>query len=252
MKKLLFYSVFSAALLLTACTAKQWVLTDMQGSKIALGAETEATADKEFKQFLEPFKLQLGQQMNEVIGVADQDMRGHKPESLLSNWNADVFQQAASEWLGETVETAIVNLGGLRTPIPAGPITVGKIYELMPFENELVILWLKGSDLEELLQYFATIGGQGVGGIRMRIQQGKAIDIKIAGQPLEKDRVYTIATNDYLAEGNDYMVQLKRYVRRENSGILIRDMLMNHIRRETAAGKTITAKLEGRIVHEDN
>ena len=81
----------------------------------------------------------------------------------------------------------------------------------MPFENELVIVWLKGDKLLELLQFFAKVGGEGISGLRMEIQNGKAANISIGGKPLNTDKLYSIATNDYLAGGNDKMFQLAMY-----------------------------------------
>ncbi len=249
MKKKVFFTISFLILLLSACSSsEQWSLTSMQGSKIALDASTEVMADKDFTEFLAPYKLQLEERMNEIIGLVEVDMRPHKPESLLSNWSADVYLHTASQWLAEPVDLAIVNLGGLRTPLFAGSVTVGDIFKLMPFENELVILWLKGSDLESLLHYFAQIGGQGVAGIRMQIRNDRADGIQVAGKPLNPDRQYSIATNDYLAEGNDYMSQLTLHTKRINTGLLVRDVFIETIRKEQEAGRKISSSLEGRIV----
>ena len=98
--------------------------------------------------------------MNLVIGVVVETMKGHAPESLLSNFSADVYREAATEFSGEKVDISMVNLGGLRTTVPAGNITVRKVFELMPFENELVIVWIKSYKLLELLQFFASVGGE--------------------------------------------------------------------------------------------
>lgn len=240
-----YYLIFTV--LLVACTSPKWTMTQLQGSKIVLDASIEPKSDADFKVMLLPYKQMLDARMNEVIGNVDQNMRAHKPESLLSNWSADVYLQSATAYLGQPVDVAIVNLGGLRTQISAGPLTVRKVFELMPFENELVLLWLKGSDLEDLLQFFARIGGQGVGGLRMQISGGKATGIEVGGKPLDPNRTYIITTNDYLAEGNDYMSALTRHTKRVNTGILVRNMLMDYIRKENAAGRTIKSQLDGRI-----
>jgi len=174
-------------------------------------------------------------------------MKGHGPESLLSNLSADVYRQAASDFLGSKADISIVNLGGLRTVVPAGNITIRKVFELMPFENELVIVWIKGDKLNELLQYFASMGGEGVSGLRMEIKQKKAVNITINGQVLDNAKLYSIATNDYLAGGNDKMIQLAQYEKRMNTNIKIRDMLLNYIRNETKKGNKIQSKLDGRI-----
>ena len=224
-----------------------WIITHSTSTKIAMDSTTEVTADKSYESYLQPLKQRVDARMNVVIGEAAETMKGYDPESLLSNFNADVYCQIASEYLGEKVDIGIVNLGGLRTVVTAGNITVGKVFELMPFENELVIVWLKGDKLNDLLQYFAGMGGEGVSGLRMEIDHGKAVNITVGGKPLDMEKVYSITTNDYLAGGNDKMIQLAQNIKRVNTGIKVRDMLLDYIKSETGKGHKIQSKLDGRI-----
>lgn len=226
---------------------KTWVITHATSGKIAIDSTTESLADKNYEAYLQPVKQKIDAQMNVVIGRAAVTMKGHAPESLLSNFNADVYREAASAFLGEPVDMAVVNLGGLRTVIPAGNITVGKVFELMPFENELVILWLRGDKLMELSQFFAHVGGEGESGLRMVIRNGKAEEVTIDGKPIDPAKLYSIATNDYLAGGNDNMVQLGQYEKRTNTGLKIRSVLIDYIKNETKKGNLIQSKLDGRI-----
>jgi 2',3'-cyclic-nucleotide 2'-phosphodiesterase (5'-nucleotidase family) len=244
-RKLLFIAVLSLSL--SACSHKTWQIIHATSLKIPIDSTTEVLADKNYETYLQPVKQRIDAEMNVVIGQAAETMRGHAPESLLSNFSADVYRQAASEFLGDKVDIAVVNLGGLRTIVPVGNITVGKVFELMPFENELVIVWLKGDKLLELLQFFAKVGGEGVSGLRMEINNGKAANISINGKTLDTDKLYTIATNDYLAGGNDKMFQLAMYEKRINTGIKVRNMLLDFIKKETQKGNKIQAKLDGRI-----
>jgi len=230
-----------------SCSHKTWVITHATSSKIAIDSTTEQAADKNFEAYLLPVKQRIDARMNVVIGRAAETMKGKGPESLLSNFSADVYRQTASAFLKEEVDISVVNLGGLRTVVPAGNITVGKVFELMPFENELVIVWLKGDKLNGLLQYFAGMGGEGVSGIRMEIKEKKAVNITVGGKPLDMEKLYSIATNDYLAGGNDKMIQLAQNVKRINTGIKVRDMLLDYIKSETQKGNMIQSKLDGRI-----
>ena len=245
-----FYKVlilFPALLYLFSCSSTRWAITSAEGSRIPLDVSTEAIADEKMEAMIQPYKDLLDAEMNEVIGYAPQAMRAHGPESLLSNFSADVYRLTASKLLNRPVDIAIVNRGGLRTQISAGNVTVGKVFELMPFENELVVLWLKGSDLEALLHFFASVNGEGVSGLRMGISNGKAVNITIGGEELRPDKLYSIATNDYLAEGNDGMKQLKLAEKKESTGVKVRDMLMSHIRSLTAAGENVSSALDGRV-----
>lgn len=231
----------------TSCSHKQWIITHVTSVKIPIDSTTETLADKDYEAYLQPLKQKVDEKMNVVIGQAAETMKGHGPESLLSNFSADVYRQAASDFLGEKVDIAVVNLGGLRTVVTAGDITIGKVFELMPFENELTIVWLKGDKLNGLLQYFASMGGEGVSGLRMKIEQAKAVDITIDGKPLDAEKLYSIATNDYLAAGNDKMIQLAQNEKRLNTGIKVRNMLLDYIKNETKKGNKIQSKLDGRI-----
>lgn len=239
--------LIALAFVMLSCSTKSWQVTQATSGKIAIDNSTETLADKNYEAYLAPYKKRVDAEMNVVIGQAAETMRGHAPESLLSNFSADVYRSTASEFLGEKVDIAIVNLGGLRTQIPAGPITLRKVFELMPFENELVILWLKGDKLNDLCQYFAGMGGEGVSGLRMTIDNKKAVDITIGGQPLDLNKTYSIATNDYLAGGNDKMSQLAMYVKRTNTSIKVRNMLLDYIKAESKKGNMIQSKLDGRI-----
>lgn len=224
-----------------------WQVTHATSIKIPIDSTTEAISDKSYEAYLQPVKQKLDAKMNVVIGQAAETMKGHAPESLLSNLSADIYRQAASDFLGETVDISVMNLGGIRTSIPAGNITVRKVFELMPFENELVILWLKGDKLEELVQYFAGMGGEGVSGLRLEIEDGKAVNVNVNGKPIDPEKLYSVATSDYLAGGNDKMIQLAQYVKRVNTGLKLRNILLDYIQKETAKGNKIQAKLDGRI-----
>lgn len=244
-KSILIIPLFAVAAV--SCSHKAWVITQATSSKIAIDSTTEVIADKNYEKQLQPLKQRVGERMNVVIGQVAETMKGYGPESLLSNFSADVYRQAATNYLGEQVDISVVNLGGLRTVVPAGDITVGKVFELMPFENELVIVWLSGDKLNELLQYFAGMGGQGVSGLHMEIKQGKAVNITVGGKPLDTEKQYSIATNDYLAGGNDHMIQLAQNVKQINTGIKVRNMLLEYIKGETKKGNKIQSKLDGRI-----
>ena len=234
-------------LLCVACSTSTILIKSATSGRIPIDKSTDATSDYTYYTYLQQFKQKIDKEMNVVIGTASENMSAGKPESLLSNFNADVYLHSATEYLKYPADIGIVNLGGLRTQISKGDITLRKVFELMPFENELVILWLKGDKLNDLLQGFAAVGGQGVSGLQFEIKNGKAVNITVGGIPIDIKKTYIIATNDYLAGGNDKMPELAQYEKIEYSGIKIRDMLIAYIKAETTKGNVIQPKLDGRI-----
>lgn len=241
------YLIFLVVILFSSCKSRQWVITDFSSTKIPIDSSTNAMADKSYEAYLLPLKQEIDAEMNVVIGRAEEPLRAYRPESPLSNFSADVYRQTASEWLGEEVNIGIVNIGGLRTEISEGDVTVGNIFKIMPFENELVILWLTGDKLAALCDVIAQVKGEGVSGIQMGIKDEKAVNVKINGQPIDRSKTYTIATNDYLAGGNDKLVQLAQYAKREDTGLKVRDVLINYVKKENVAGRALKAQIEGRI-----
>lgn len=235
------------AVLVVSCSPKHWVLTNVSTSAIPIDSSTEAIADTRMKAFIEPIKRDLDKEMNQVIAQSVEEMRAGKPESLLSNFNADIYLQTASEYLKSPVDMAVVNMGSLRAPLPKGDITVGNIFQLMPFENELVILWLKGSEVKKLLDIFALEGGQGIAGVMMEIKNGKVANSLIQGKSIDDNKLYSIATNDFLAGGNDRMIPLATPEKRVDTGLKIRNILMEHVISESQKGRMIQSKLDGRI-----
>ena len=75
-----------------------------------------------------------------------------------------------------------------------------------------------------------------------RVMQQEAL-VTINGQPLETDKTYTVATSDYLSQGNDGMLPLKNYIKYWNSGEKIRDLYIEYIKQV----KVVQAKVDGRM-----
>lgn len=175
------------------------------------------------------------------------------PESLLSNLVADVLRGAAAQVLGKPADMGLVNMGGLRNVLTEGPITCGNIYEILPFENSLCVVTLKGVYLKQLFESIAARGGEGVSGVNLRItKSGKLLGATVAGKPVVDDKLYTVATIDYLADGNSDMTALIQAEKRDcPPGATLRGLFMDYVEQQTAAGKKITSRMEGRITVED-
>ncbi len=112
---------------------------------------------------------------------------------------------------------------------------------------------LKGVYLNHLFENIAARGGEGVSGVQLQItKDGKLLRAAVAGKPVVDDKLYTVATIDYLADGNDGMTALIQGEKRDcPPGATLRGLFMDYVERQTAAGKKITSRMEGRITVED-
>jgi len=224
-------------------------------AKVTMKAYTRMDVDKRYDSLAPPamikimqsYKTRLDLVVNRPIGTSVKYMESKAPESLLSNFLSDQLWLKAAEFCPEGVDLAIINLGGIRAPLPAGPLTVGDIYRIMPFENEIVVLELKATDLLTILTKIAEDGGEGVSNIRMDVQNGKISSLLIAGKPFDESRTYRIATMDYLADGNSGMTPFKNAIKRTDTHLKLRDAYISQIEKLTAQGKKVTSELDGRI-----
>lgn len=181
--------------------------------------------------------------MNVQIGYAPERLWVGAPECPMLNWATDALWEAAKKAYPGKVDIAIVNMGGMRCDWPAGAITRGHVFELMPFDNQLVVLTLKGEDIIALCESFAQYGGQGVAGMRVSVIDGRLADVQVDGKAVNPKAIYTVATSDYLSGGTDHMEALTRYVDYWKSDLLIRDLYMEAVQTQD----TIRAAVDGRM-----
>lgn len=195
-----------------------------------------------------PYRVRLDSSMNEVLVDAAKDLIKAKPESTLGNLLADACKLMAQEYSQKQVDIAILNYGGIRVPsINKGPVTLGNVYELMPFDNYLVLLELDGASVKELLDLIAQGGGWPVSGLSFEIENAKASNIKIADKALVLDKYYTIAISDYLANGGDNLELLKT-IKQENTNVLLRDAFIEYFKKIASSNNLLDANVEGRII----
>lgn len=206
----------------------------------------EANADNAMTQLLLPYKQKMDSLFDIVIGRTDTILYKSQPECTLGNFMADVVL-ASGKKINPAIDAAVFNYGGIRVPyIVAGNITIGKIFELMPFDNQLVILEMPGDTLMRFCNHMAALKGWPVSGISYIIKDKKAEQISVNGIAVDPKRVYVIATNDYLANGGDYcsfLTSLKRTT--TNTGI--RDILIENIRELAKQNKPLHPYIENRI-----
>lgn len=206
------------------------------------------TPDAAIQAMITPYQTQLEAKMNLKVGFAPLALKKQKPESSLGNWVADLIQVKCAEYTKSTVDFAIVNYGGLRIPsIPAGDVSRGKLFELMPFDNSLVVVEITGETVQALFDLMAKNGGWPISKeVRYEINQGQAQNIMIAGKPLDNTATYRIGMSDYIANGGDRCSFLKGKTM-QNTNVLFRDAMIAFATQELQKGQAIEAKIEGRV-----
>lgn len=227
---------------LVACH-RQVRITGVESRTFAINASLDPIEDQAYLQVLEPTREALNREMNVRIGYTPERMCVASPECPMLNWSCDALLEAARRVCPKPVDIAVVNMGGMRCEWAAGPITRGDVFELMPFDNMLVVLTLSGRDILDLCQSFVDCGPQGVAGLRMTAVNGKLGRVTIGGKDVQPDATYTVATSDYLSGGADHMDALTRYTDCWRSDCIIRDLYLQAVQQHD----TIHAVVDGRM-----
>ncbi|MGM9803903.1 MAG: bifunctional metallophosphatase/5'-nucleotidase [Muribaculaceae bacterium] len=162
--------------------------------------------------------------------------------SCLPNFVCDAVNGIIVERWGKC-DFAMMNRGGIRQPLPKGDVAEGMITSMLPFDNKLVVLKIKGSDLLDAFKVMTYRGGDAV---------SKAMDIKykgheivwarLNGKDIEKDKYYTMVTIDYLANGGDYMKPLKNAQVLWCDDVPYGDLVLQYVKQLDARGIAIDAE----------
>jgi 2',3'-cyclic-nucleotide 2'-phosphodiesterase (5'-nucleotidase family) len=204
----------------------------------------------------------------EEIGCAEAGMyRSGTRESPVGNFTADALLNAFP-----TADLAVQNSGGLRIDISQGVITREQIYEVMPFENRLLLVEMTGAAVETLLR----IGSSGTHGIfqisggRYRFDpeliEGSDLDgdgvvgewetdrlcwVEVNGFPLDLNRLYQVVVSDFIFEGGDHAAPAFLSSRIISHGEMVRDAMMAYLQSqegclldETGGGAGRSARIE--------
>lgn len=198
---------------------------------------------------IDPYHQKMKAQMEEVIGELEVMLEKKQPEGTLNNFMADVMRVQAEKKFNKKVDIAFVNYGGIRIGnVAAGKIMVSKVYELMPFDNLIVLQKVSGEMIKKLCDHSAEKGGWPCSGIEMKIKDKKALDIKVNGENLDENKFYIVANSDYIANGGDDLVYLKN-LPQENIGYLYREAIIDYIKDLTQQGKKVSATIQNRITY---
>jgi len=210
---------------------------------------------------IKPYKIKLEAEMKEVLVISGDEFPKERgtSETKLGNFVADVSLEVANGLYkplnNDPIDFCLLNFGGLRTSLPKGEITRGKIFELMPFENELVVVTITKFNYYGLTNYLYLSRGQPISGRSLHLKPGtlenaqKDDFLKEAFNPNPTEQV-KILTSDYLANGGDKMNFFLNPIKIESVGIKLRDAIIQYCKEQHKKGNQLIGRIDGRITFE--
>lgn len=214
---------------------------------IKIDSRLDDKVSPEIEQIIAPYRAEVDRLNSNVVTKTAREL--DRDSNGLLNYMSD-FTAERGRQLADNVDFAIINRGGLRNTLPKGNITEGQLITLLPFFNRVEVIDIKGSDLAAAFDQMASIGGNGVSKevvAEFDPDTRKCTSILINGKPLDPNATYRIATNDYLAQGGDYMTTLKNHKKVAESPNYYFDDIIYYFTKGAGKGKTINPKDNARM-----
>ena len=272
--------ILLSLLALTACSQKgpqmTWKRVAMDGSRTGVVPVTAENVDSALGTFEDDYIAPNGKhftdgatpevamllmeaqprmaRLKEVVGHSARMLENLRtePDLPLGNIVADALREKASDYYKVPMDFAVTNYGGIRIPLPEGPVLMDDIEAMFPFKNYMCYAKVRGKNLQRLLEQLAkTKAFQAVSGCRVKVKAHELVEAEVGGKPIDPDKVYNVATIDFLLSGGDQIAIGALAEDVVLSPVHVRDVMLEYVRKAEAAGIVLDGKKDGRVIMED-
>jgi len=194
---------------------QEYHLNKIEGKQIPIS--DSIALDTEIDEFIKPFRDNLEKDMSKVLSYAPKTY--HKKDgdfnTAIGNLMAHIVLEEGNpifnQRTGKNIDMVLLNHGGIRAPINKGNITTETAFQVMPFENSIVVVALKGQQIDSLAHYLSKAKkAHPIEGMKITIDKDyNLVEALVNKQNIDKDKTYYVATNDYLYNGGDNMTFFK-------------------------------------------
>jgi 2',3'-cyclic-nucleotide 2'-phosphodiesterase (5'-nucleotidase family) len=229
------FVIFLTFLFVASCSKQNYV-TKIEGKRIPITEkENQVTA---IENFIRPYREHINKDLDSILAYCPEtlDKSTGKWQTTIGNLMADVtlmrgnivFQAREKK----NIDICLLNSGGIRSILPKGNVTARTAFEIMPFENSLVVIALKGEQIFEMVDFFiAEKKPHPLSGATFTIDKNNvAKNILVQGKPVQKETIYYVGTNDYLSNGGDNMNFFKKGVQKFDLEYKLRNILIDYFK----------------------
>src|SRR5690606_31893606 len=235
---------------LLSCKGNPEKLTEIHGKQLSVDASISQTDS--LVAYVAPFKQRIDRVLDSTLSHAPEPLllEDGTRNTSLGNLIADiVFEETAPLFQGRTgleLDFVVLNQGGLRSIIPAGPVSARNAYEVMPFENFIVVVELNGTAMLELIDFLSKARwGHPISGIEIVLDKNGSLEsVDIQGRPFDENRNYFVATSDYLVQGGPSIGFFDETVSVTHIDYLMRSALIDHFGKRD----TLRARVDDRFI----
>ena len=247
--KIKHFVVFITITCFYSCKETPKLLTKIEGRQVQI--DGSIITNDIIESFVKPYRKRINEVLDSTLAyapfiISKEDGEFNTPAG---NLMADiVFEQANPIYearTGNSLDFVLLNHGGIRLIISKGKVSARTAFEVMPFENSIVVVELSGKSVEELIDYLLhSKRAHPISGMQIILNKnGSLRSANIQGKPLDAKRNYHIATSNYLVTGGDNMGFFKGAIRTIDTDYLIRNAMIDYFKKVD----TIAPKIDGRF-----
>ncbi len=237
--------LFLSPVFLSSCKSGDLGVAQVKTRQITITDSIQE--DPRIEAFIAPYREHIAREMDSVLAFAprDLDKKDGDLNTAIGNMMADAVMELAGpvfkERTGKNLDIVLLNFGGIRSTINKGDITTRTAYQVMPFENEVVVAELKGEHLQQMIDYLIEADtAHPISGMQLWIDgQGNVLKALVQGEPIQKDKTYFVATNDYLLQGGDNMSFFSENLGVTELNYKIRNLLIDYFSRKDSIAPVI-------------
>ena len=251
----LLYTIFVTTLTLssfTSCKTKSYTNYLVEGKKIEVNQNY--VVNQNIDSYIAPYRNHINKDLDSIISYCPETLDKSKGEwqTNIGNFMTDACMELANpvftKQQNKQIDIILLNSGGIRSIIPKGNITKRNAFEVMPFENSLIVIALKGEQIKALAQHIIKEKKpHPLHGLKIILNKENVItSILFKEEPIDNNKIYYVATSDYLANGGDNMTFFLKNEGAFDLNYKIRNVLIDYFYKH----KTIEASNSPRIIKE--
>jgi 2',3'-cyclic-nucleotide 2'-phosphodiesterase (5'-nucleotidase family) len=223
---------------LFSCKTHEFNNYKIEGKKIVIS--TEKGENNEIEAYIAPYRNKITKELDSVLAYCPETMDKSKGKwqttigNLLATAVFEFGNPVFEKRTQKTIDICLLNSGGIRSIIPQGNVSSRTAFEVMPFENDLFVVALKGNQIRAMGTYLMTEKKpHPLYGIQFFVNKNDLTvqRILVNGKPLEDDKTYYIATSDYLSNGGDNMTFFQESTEKYDLDYKIRNVLIDYFKK---------------------
>ncbi|MBU2996028.1 5'-nucleotidase C-terminal domain-containing protein [Cellulophaga baltica] len=238
------FVIIITLLLFSSCKQEKQTLTEITGKEIPI-SDTIPKVDS-ISNFITPYRKRINEVLDSTLAFAPTDInKAGKFNTNAGNLMADaVLELIAPVFKSRTnnnLDIALLNHGGIRSVISKGNVSARTAYEIMPFDNSVIVVGMKGKAIREMVNYLiASKKPQPFAGLQIIVDKNDSVqEVNIQGKPFDENKTYYIATSDYLLKGGDHMDFFKNNISTTDTNYLIRNVMIDYFTKKDTIAPVI-------------